>query len=382
MLALNVRVPRWCLALLFLAACGGGAGEGSPAEAGADGAADGSDDAERADGAAVDDGGVDGSGNRDASAEGGPVDGGGLDSGAIDSGAADSGAIDSGAAEGGARDGGAGTIDASVDAAGVDAGTDASTMDAAPIEAAADACVPQACNLQCGSIPDGCGRTLSCGGCTGAQTCGGGGTPNVCGCPGVVGCDGVCNSGRFLDSCDVCGGNGSTCAGCNPAAPAPNPGAATLITVNALADVVDHTDALLTLREGLAVVNAGSTSGLNAQELAQIESFGNALGAGGYRVVFATSLFAAGAQSIVLDVAKGALAITAGVTIAGPGASVLTLSGNQATQVLAIDDVTVTISDVTIANGVSFSSGANILANMDPSKSLSLTNVVVTGGSA
>ena len=32
----------------------------------------------------------------------------------------------------------------------------------------------------CGSIPDGCGATLSCGGCSAPQTCGGG-IANVCG---------------------------------------------------------------------------------------------------------------------------------------------------------------------------------------------------------
>ena len=34
----------------------------------------------------------------------------------------------------------------------------------------------------CGTIPDGCGGTVSCGSCTAPDTCGGGGTPNVCGC--------------------------------------------------------------------------------------------------------------------------------------------------------------------------------------------------------
>ena len=33
----------------------------------------------------------------------------------------------------------------------------------------------------CGSVPDGCGGSVSCGSCGSGQTCGGGGTPNVCG---------------------------------------------------------------------------------------------------------------------------------------------------------------------------------------------------------
>ena len=45
-------------------------------------------------------------------------------------------------------------------------------------------CVPNTCkglNLECGSYADGCGNTLDCGGCTSPKTCGGGGTPNKCG---------------------------------------------------------------------------------------------------------------------------------------------------------------------------------------------------------
>ena len=46
------------------------------------------------------------------------------------------------------------------------------------------ACTPTTCAAQgknCGTIPDGCGGTLTCGACTGPQTCGGGGIANVCG---------------------------------------------------------------------------------------------------------------------------------------------------------------------------------------------------------
>jgi hypothetical protein len=46
-------------------------------------------------------------------------------------------------------------------------------------------CTPIACQQPtgkyCGSIGDGCGRTIDCGGCTTPDTCGGGGTGNVCG---------------------------------------------------------------------------------------------------------------------------------------------------------------------------------------------------------
>lgn len=43
-------------------------------------------------------------------------------------------------------------------------------------------CTPRTCAPgACGSVADGCGQTLDCGGCTNGQTCGGQGTPNVCG---------------------------------------------------------------------------------------------------------------------------------------------------------------------------------------------------------
>src|SRR5437867_10728602 len=45
-------------------------------------------------------------------------------------------------------------------------------------------CTPTTCAGQgknCGTIPDGCGGTLTCGVCTAPQTCGGGGVANVCG---------------------------------------------------------------------------------------------------------------------------------------------------------------------------------------------------------
>jgi hypothetical protein len=51
---------------------------------------------------------------------------------------------------------------------------------------ASNACVPTTCAAEgknCGSIPDGCGGTLTCGSCS-SGTCGGGGVPNVCGSSG------------------------------------------------------------------------------------------------------------------------------------------------------------------------------------------------------
>src|SRR5436309_14351958 len=46
------------------------------------------------------------------------------------------------------------------------------------------ACTPTTCAAQgknCGTIPDGCGGTLTCGACTAPQTCGSGGIAHICG---------------------------------------------------------------------------------------------------------------------------------------------------------------------------------------------------------
>jgi len=74
--------------------------------------------------------------------------------------------------------------------------------------------------LNCGSIDDGCGGTISCGGCTAdLQTCGGGGTPNVCGCtpksncPSGLNCDSIDDGCGGQVSCGVCTVALQTCGG-------------------------------------------------------------------------------------------------------------------------------------------------------------------------
>lgn len=83
--------------------------------------------------------------------------------------------------------------------------------------------------VNCGTVSDGCGRTLNCGSCMTPQTCGGGGVPNVCGCTPTTcavqhaecgsipdGCGGTFNCGPCSGS-RTCGGAGipNTCA-CAP----------------------------------------------------------------------------------------------------------------------------------------------------------------------
>ncbi len=42
-------------------------------------------------------------------------------------------------------------------------------------------CAASGCDGRCGRVPDGCGGTIDCGGCGPEETCGGGGVPDVCG---------------------------------------------------------------------------------------------------------------------------------------------------------------------------------------------------------
>ena len=73
------------------------------------------------------------------------------------------------------------------------------------------ACVPVACTGLCGSLDDGCGHTVECGGCPTGELCGGGGAPNRCGAgpctPSSCG-QGAC--GQVPDGC----GNTLECGGC------------------------------------------------------------------------------------------------------------------------------------------------------------------------
>ena len=83
-----------------------------------------------------------------------------------------------------------------------------------------------AAGKNCGTMSDGCGATLSCGACSGAQTCGGAGVTNVCGtCPNSCtslnkncgtlnnGCGGTLNCGACTGT-DICTAN--VCRACVP----------------------------------------------------------------------------------------------------------------------------------------------------------------------
>jgi hypothetical protein len=83
-----------------------------------------------------------------------------------------------------------------------------------------------------------------------------------------------------------------------------------VLTVNTTSDTT-ATDAFLTLREALTVVNSGSTAGLSAQELAQVNTTAQGLGTND-TVRFDSTVFAA-AQTIALT-ATGQLPIQKSVS--------------------------------------------------------------------
>ena len=81
----------------------------------------------------------------------------------------------------------------------------------------------------CGTQPDGCGGTLTCGTCTSPQTCGGGGVAGQCGCTPITSCPAGQNCGTAYDGCSgqlscglctapqTCGGGGKAGqCGCTP----------------------------------------------------------------------------------------------------------------------------------------------------------------------
>jgi predicted outer membrane repeat protein len=77
-----------------------------------------------------------------------------------------------------------------------------------------------------------------------------------------------------------------------------------------------------------------------------------------------------------ITLTSGPLFIEQDLTITGPGPNALTISGNNATEVLNVGDVNLSISGLTIANGVTSGSGGAINMFADPSTALSLTNCV------
>jgi uncharacterized repeat protein (TIGR01451 family)/CSLREA domain-containing protein len=146
------------------------------------------------------------------------------------------------------------------------------------------------------------------------------------------------------------------------------PATAATITVNSLADTTVAGDTQCTLREALA--NANSDSDTTGNDCAA--------GSGADTIVFQSGL----TGTINLDL--GELQISDSVTITGPGASVITISGEQSTNVIAISDgapsrLDVSISGLTLTQGASGGDGGAIF---DDNENLTLDQVVITGNTA
>ncbi len=118
-----------------------------------------------------------------------------------------------------------------------------------------------------------------------------------------------------------------------------------VLTVNTNSDPGVFGDANLSLREALAVVNAGTTSGLglSAAELAQIDTT-TALGTND------TVNFSGVVSPISLS---SALSIQKAVTIAGPGLTSLSIDGNNTSRIFDIDSTAgdVVIKGLTLTRG-------------------------------
>jgi hypothetical protein len=86
-----------------------------------------------------------------------------------------------------------------------------------------------------------------------------------------------------------------------------------------------------------------------------------------------------GSVTGTITLTSGAIAISQNLTITGPGAGTLTVSGNNASQVFNLTNVTGTISGLTISGGNIVGFGGGIATS---GGALTLSNVVVTGNTA
>jgi predicted outer membrane repeat protein len=147
-----------------------------------------------------------------------------------------------------------------------------------------------------------------------------------------------------------------------------------VLTVNSVADNT-AADGSLTLREAIQIVNGNLGHSMTTAERAQVSG---TLGTGD-TIQFNLP---AGPQTITLT--GGMLSLTRPVTINGPGASALTVSGNAASRVFYVGQsfsqnlgLTVALGGLTIANGKD-AYGAGLFN----AGTLTLTNVAFTGNTA
>ncbi|HYV10588.1 MAG TPA: choice-of-anchor Q domain-containing protein [Pyrinomonadaceae bacterium] len=145
------------------------------------------------------------------------------------------------------------------------------------------------------------------------------------------------------------------------------------ITVNSTSDVADGTDGLCTLREAITSANTGTASGATAGECA----------AGSDSESDTISLTG---LTGTITLGSALPNITADVSIIGPGASQLTISGNNLFRVfsLTLGSGVVSFSGLTIANGRINDVGGGIYnqssANVNVTDSTINNNFAILGG--
>jgi hypothetical protein len=145
------------------------------------------------------------------------------------------------------------------------------------------------------------------------------------------------------------------------------------LTVNSNIDAVTA-NSNLTLREAIAIVNAGNTTGRSAQEVSLVSG---TLGTND-TIQFSASVTSAGAATFTL---VSQLAITKSVAIVGPTANSITLNGNNAGRVFVIDDSTaanlvVSLSGLNLTGGNGAGGDGGALFN---NETLTLTNCALFG---
>lgn len=143
------------------------------------------------------------------------------------------------------------------------------------------------------------------------------------------------------------------------------PATAAVITVNSLGDDLNTSDGLCTLREAIDNANADA-----------LVSGDCAAGSNPDVIVFQPGLTG------TLTLENGDLDITDSVTITGPGASVITVSGNNASRIFDIERAGVTPIDVTITGLTLTNGAANLGGAISSGEHLTLDQVVITGSVA
>ena len=121
-----------------------------------------------------------------------------------------------------------------------------------------------------------------------------------------------------------------------PASPLPRP----VYTVTSLTDTT-------------GACTAGSTTDANCTLRAAVTA-ANAFAGGGATIQFAPTLAGTQAAPSTITLTNGQLELTQSVTITGPGANLLSISGNAKVRILQVDaGVTATVSGLTLTKGQS-----------------------------